>query len=202
MSRKRLTRAESRDMTRRRLLDAGAVVIARHGLKGASVEDIAAHAGYTRGAFHSNFRSKVDLFIELLKRDHEDIQQGLQGIMESGLPTHDLQRQLQNFYSQLYRGSISYVLWAEARLQGLRDARFRARLSALLLQKRDMIAHFIRRFYQISGHTAPAPAGDLAFTTMALIDGMRFFNACMPEALPDKNMQSVLGTVFSATFFD
>jgi AcrR family transcriptional regulator len=73
MARRRLTREESRDLTRQRLLDAGAVIIAKKGLNGASVEDIAAHAGYTRGAFHSNFRSKAELFIELLKRNHQDV---------------------------------------------------------------------------------------------------------------------------------
>ena len=31
---------------------------------------------------------------------------------------------------------------------------------------------------------------------------MRFYNACMPERLPDANVQAALGTVFSATFFD
>ena len=133
MARKRLTREESRDLTRQRLLEAAAVIIARKGLNGASVEDIAAHAGYTRGAFHSNFRSKADLFIELLKRDHHDVQQELQRILGAGLSREDMQRQLQMFYGQLYRGNISYVLWDEARLQALRDARFRARLSALLL---------------------------------------------------------------------
>jgi len=186
MARKRLTREESRDLTRQRLLEAAAVIIARKGLSGASVEDIAAHAGYTRGAFHSNFRSKADLFIELLKRDHRDVQQELQRILGAGLSREDMQRQLQMFYGQLYRGSISYVLWAEARLQALRDARFRARLSALLLEKRDMIAYFITQFGKVLQTEAPAPAGDLAFATMALIDGMR----------------AVLGAVFSATFFD
>jgi len=29
-----------------------------------------AAAGYTRGAFYSNFQSKEDLFLELLRRDH------------------------------------------------------------------------------------------------------------------------------------
>jgi hypothetical protein len=37
---------------------------------------------------------------------------------------------------------------------------------------------------------------------MALIDGMRFYNACMPEQLPDARVQAALGVVFSATFFD
>jgi AcrR family transcriptional regulator len=202
MARKRLTREESRDLTRLRLLEAAAVIIAKKGLNGASVEDIAAHAGYTRGAFHSNFRSKADLFIELLKRDHQDIQQHLQQILNAGLSVQDIQRQLQLFYSQVYRGNISYVLWAEARLQALRDARFRARLNALLLEKRDMIAYFIGQFSQLIGKPPPAPAGDLAFATMALIDGMRFYNACMPAVLPDANVQAALTAVFSATFFD
>jgi AcrR family transcriptional regulator len=202
MARKRLTREESRDVTRQRLLEAAAVIIAKKGLNAASVEDIAAHAGYTRGAFHSNFRSKADLFIELLKRDHHDIQQHLQQILSAGLSVEDIQRQLQMFYSQVYRGNISYVLWAEARLQALRDARFRVRLNALLLEKRDMIAYFIGQFSQLIGKPPPAPAGDLAFATMALIDGMRFYNACMPALLPDANVQAALAAVFSATFFD
>jgi|ERR1700722_2751580 len=202
MARKRLTREESRDLTRLRLLEAGAVIIAKKGLNGASVEDIAAHAGYTRGAFHSNFRSKADLFIELLKRDHQDIQQHLQQILSAGLSVEDIQQQLQLFYSQVYRGNISYVLWAEARLQALRDARFRVRLNALLLEKRDMIAYFIGQFSQVIGKPPLAPAGDLAFATMALIDGMRFYNACMPGVLPDANVQAALAAVFGATFFD
>src|SRR5471032_822863 len=137
MARRRLTREESRDLTRQRLLDAGAVIIAKKGLSGASVEDIAAQAGYTRGAFHSNFRSKAELFIELLKRDHQDVQQALQQILGAGLSIEDMQRQLQLFYSQVYRGNLGYVLWAEARLQALRDAKFRARLSALLLRSEE-----------------------------------------------------------------
>ncbi|MBV8159022.1 MAG: TetR family transcriptional regulator, partial [Dyella sp.] len=91
MARKRLTREESRDQTRQRLLEAAAVVIAKKGLAATSVEDIAAHAGYTRGAFYSNFTSKNDLFIELLKLDHADIQQGLQEILDAGLSIEDMQ---------------------------------------------------------------------------------------------------------------
>ena len=62
----RLSREESREQTQQRLLDAAQSVIAKKGLAGTSGEDIAAAAGYTRGAFYSNFRSKGDLFIELL----------------------------------------------------------------------------------------------------------------------------------------
>ena len=41
-------------------------VFLRRGLQGSSVEEIAAEAGYTKGAFYSNFKSKDELFVELL----------------------------------------------------------------------------------------------------------------------------------------
>src|SRR2546423_7431059 len=63
----RLTRAERQAQTRRELLDAAARVFVRRGFQGSSVEEIAAEAGYTRGAFYSNFRSKEELFVELLR---------------------------------------------------------------------------------------------------------------------------------------
>ena len=49
--RQRLTREESQGLTRTRLLEAGAEVFAEKGFYGASVEEIAERAGYTRGAF-------------------------------------------------------------------------------------------------------------------------------------------------------
>src|SRR5947207_11380464 len=63
---KRLTRKEKQAETRKRLLDAGERVFLRRGLQGSSVEEIAAEAGFTRGAFYSNFKSKDELFVELL----------------------------------------------------------------------------------------------------------------------------------------
>src|ERR1043165_9772619 len=63
----RLTRAESQAQTRAALLQAGAEVFVERGFAGSSVEAIAARAGFTRGAFYSNFASKEELFAELLQ---------------------------------------------------------------------------------------------------------------------------------------
>ena len=68
MKRKRLTREQSKDQTRLRLLDAAQAIFMKKGFVAASVEDIAEAAGYTRGAFYSNFRSKPELFLELLRK--------------------------------------------------------------------------------------------------------------------------------------
>jgi AcrR family transcriptional regulator len=201
MPRKRLTREESREQTRTRLLDAAAVSIAKKGLAATSVEDIAAQAGYTRGAFYSNFKSKTDLFIELLKRDHQSIQEDLQKLLDADMSSEDLQKQLTLFYAQAYRDHTSYVIWAEARLHSVRDAKFRQRLNALCLEKRDVIAYFIGQFCQRMKLPLPGPAADLALASMALIDGILYFNTSMPNELPDAAAESLLGTIFSRTFF-
>jgi AcrR family transcriptional regulator len=54
-----------REATRQRLLDAAAQVFAEVGLDAASVEAICERAGFTRGAFYSNFDTKDELFLEL-----------------------------------------------------------------------------------------------------------------------------------------
>jgi len=201
MPRKRLTREESREQTRLRLLDAAAVSIAKKGLAATSVEDIAAQAGYTRGAFYSNFKSKTDLFIELLKRDHQSIQEDLQKLLDADMSSEDLQKQLTVFYAQAYRDHTSYVIWAEARLHSVRDAKFRQRLNALCLEKRDVIAYFILQFCKRMKMPLPGPAPDLALASMALIDGILYFNTSMPNELPDAAAEALLGTIFSRTFF-
>ena len=201
MARKRLTREESRDQTHQRLLEAAALVIAKKGFAAASVEDITAQAGYTRGAFYSNFKSKAELFIELLSQDHQCVRQDLHEILDAPQSLEAIEEQITQYYLRVYRDEKNFILWAEARLLALRDAKFRARLNAYCLEKRDDIAGVIERFYQMRGSKPPAPPKDLAFSTMALIDGMRFFNETIPKELTDEAAQTALGVIFTSTFF-
>lgn len=57
-----------RERTRERLLDAAFSVFAHHGIRGASIEAVCEAAGFTRGAFYSNFSSKEELFLALAER--------------------------------------------------------------------------------------------------------------------------------------
>jgi len=57
-----------RERTRERLLDAAFAVFAHQGIRGASIEAVCEAAGFTRGAFYSNFSSKEELFLALAER--------------------------------------------------------------------------------------------------------------------------------------
>src|SRR6478672_8575429 len=61
----------TRDDTREKLFEAAALVFEEQGIGGASIEAIAAAAGFSRGAFYSNFKSKDELIIAMLE-DHVD----------------------------------------------------------------------------------------------------------------------------------
>lgn len=56
-----------RSTTRARLLTGAQEVFAERGFHGASVEDICERAGFTRGAFYSNFASKDELALALFQ---------------------------------------------------------------------------------------------------------------------------------------
>ena len=60
---KRLSRNERKAQTRAELIDAAARVFARRGYHGTTVDDVAEEAGFTKGAFYSNFESKEDVFV-------------------------------------------------------------------------------------------------------------------------------------------
>src|ERR1700733_7368045 len=63
----RTRQAERTRATRRKLLDAAKRIFAQDGFEAARLEDIAAGAGYTRGAFYANFKSKEDIFFALFE---------------------------------------------------------------------------------------------------------------------------------------
>ena len=77
MSVQPLTPERRRQQTREHLLAAAAEVFAEQGFHGASLDEVAAVAGFTKGAVYSNFKNKEDLFLALFKANYEREMQAL-----------------------------------------------------------------------------------------------------------------------------
>ncbi|RSM74476.1 TetR/AcrR family transcriptional regulator [Amycolatopsis sp. WAC 01375] len=67
----RLTRAEQQRRTHEHLLEAGREVFLRRGFLAATVEEIAADAGYTRGAVYKHFGGKEGLWLAIIEAGAE-----------------------------------------------------------------------------------------------------------------------------------
>jgi AcrR family transcriptional regulator len=65
------TPVRRRENTRARLLSAAEDVFVRKGLKRVTVDDLVGAAGFTRGAFYSNFSSIEEVFYELFRQQSE-----------------------------------------------------------------------------------------------------------------------------------
>jgi AcrR family transcriptional regulator len=84
-----MTRAQvtpRRAATRQRLLTAAAEIFAERGMYGATVEDICEAAGFTRGAFYSNFADKEQLFSALLRQKEEELLTQITAVLETPDP--------------------------------------------------------------------------------------------------------------------
>src|SRR5450830_1830121 len=151
MTRQRISREQSREQTRERLLEASHAVFTQKGFALTSVEDIATAAGYTRGAFYSNFTDKTELFFELLRRESAQIDLEFTRLLKAPVvDAVELQEKVAGYYSKLYKDDMCSQLWMEAKIVGVRDDKFRATLSVFLKERHEQIAEFIDTFARLT----------------------------------------------------
>lgn len=128
-----------RERTRERLLDAAFEKFAEHGIHGTSIEAVCEAAGFTRGAFYSNFESKEELFLALADREVRSRIANLESAA-GHLPEHPVQDgrlsadALAPVIAAVMADSHDERRWhlmsAELELLALRDARVAARYAA------------------------------------------------------------------------
>ncbi len=195
MHRPRLTRQESRNQTRKRLLDAAAEVIVSKGLAATSVEDIVVHAGYTRGAFYSNYVSKLDLFGKLLEADHARFKDRMRRLLNSTFRQKDEYASPSDAH---YEGLANAMLWAEARHHAMRDMAFREHLNALMLSLLDVVTATLDESLARMGIEPSIPTSALALATLALVDGSIYFDIDQSGEQPGSALSANLDTLFLA----
>lgn len=115
-----------RAATRERLLEAAREVLAREGIQGASVEHICEQAGFTRGAFYSNFSSKDELVLALFDRERELMLTALREAADpasyAGLDVLDAVGVIMDRFLLLQPQDREwYLVHAEFQLRGVRD---------------------------------------------------------------------------------
>jgi AcrR family transcriptional regulator len=197
MKPQRLTREQSKDQTRERLFEAAHAIFTEKGYVAATVEDITAAAGFTRGAFYSNFGSKGELLLELLQRDHEAMQAELQRIFDSGGTREQMETGALIYYSQYMRSHASFLLWVEAKLLASRDAEFRTLFDAYATEKCAQMAQLIAQFADKLGLKLLLPAEVLALGLMSLCDGVQSNHMASPQFVTDEMVEAVLAGFFA-----
>ena len=175
----------TRDDTRDKLFEAAARVFEEDGIGGASIEAIAAAAGFTRGAFYSNFNSKDELIIAMLE-DH--VAQSIRRNLDI-LAQH---RNLDDFIATLKamdRGkqdplTRSPLLHIEMILFVARAEKRRPELAKRLRARRKLIADIIEATLKGNDKNNRLDPPWMASVVLALEDGFRLHRLIDPETTP------------------
>jgi AcrR family transcriptional regulator len=185
---KRLTRKERQAQTRERLLDAAERVFLRRGLQGSSVEEIAAEAGFTRGAFYSNFKSKDELFVELLQarvyRQYAEMAEQAQE--QPGTPRERLRWGIERVRDAQKDegGKWLFRLWLECLTQAARDEEFRKLAATFWSGNRALLAEQVKATFKEIGRKPPLPAKQIATAMIALDVGLAVQHLVDPDEAP------------------
>lgn len=158
------------------MLDAARRHFEERGFHGASLEEIAEDAGFSKGAVYSRFASKDDVFLAVLE-DHIERRAAATRAELDALVDDDIVA----IAKHSLRTSIATVAWQAALLEfrahAWRTAEVNARYLALHRRTIDSIAEFIAEAYRRRGEDPPMPVrlmavGGLAESTGVLAEFM------------------------------
>jgi AcrR family transcriptional regulator len=184
----------TRDDTREKLFEAAARVFEEQGIGGASIEAIAAAAGFTRGAFYSNFNSKDELIIAMLE-DHveQTIRRNLdllarhKNIVDfiDALKTMDRSR-----HDPLGRSPLLHM---EMILFVARAEKRRPELAKRLRARRQLITDIVETTLKNSGKNGALNPTWTGAILLALEDGFRLHRLIDPETTPADSFLRAIG---------
>jgi AcrR family transcriptional regulator len=195
MSFEPLTPDRRRAMTRRHLLEAAAIVFARDGFHGATLDAIASYAGFTKGAVYSNFKSKDDLFLALLD-DRIDRQAAITAeVLDEGSqdPEGQLPHVRELMHGATYFWDDTFVtLYLEFILYARRNADARTKLAEHFHRDRTIIEELMEREYERLGARGRRANEPMAEISRALFNGLALARLVDPASVTDEMIDMVL----------
>ena len=172
--RERWTQERRRQHTRDLLLDAAEEVFAKKGFEGASLEEIADAAGYTRGAIYKHFGGKEELFLEANARFNERYVHAFVDVIDPDTSLDQLDvKALALRWRDLHRANKDrYALGAEFNLYVIRHPETHERVREQRLRTVEMIARFMEEQDALAGLKTRLPAVTVARLAVAASDGI------------------------------
>jgi AcrR family transcriptional regulator len=170
-----MTQERRRERTRNLLLDAAHEVFALKGFEGASLDEIADSAGYTRGAIYKHFESKAELFLAVNKRFNEGFLQEFVDTLDPATPIEELDlASLAKRWHQMQKSDPhDFALGIEFNLFVLRHPEILETVAKQRLELAQMIADFMDDQAERLGEIFHMDSLTMARLVLACSDGLQ-----------------------------
>jgi AcrR family transcriptional regulator len=193
----RLSRKEKQEQTRFCLMESAARVFARRGLQQASIDEVAGDAGFTKGAFYANFKSKEELFLAMLD---ERFAQKLEAIDRVWSSDGDLQSKAQQAGDD-FADYLSDEEWSrlffEFAAYAARNDDFRQELVTRYRALRERVAEVYARKKEEMGIEPAVPPEQVAAMIFAMANGLALEKLLEPDVVADDAFATMLVAFFA-----
>ena len=142
-------------MTRMRLVEAAETLFIRKGFDDASVEEISEMAGYSRGAFYSNFDDKQQVFLAVIDRHRPQVAGALDDIFQRISEPAERIAAVREWFSNEWRLKDFVSLQMEFSRRAMKDRSVRRHLTELWRQDVETLGASVCR---VLGATDGLPA--------------------------------------------
>lgn len=195
----RLTRDESRARTRALVVEAAARVFAARGFAAASMEEIAAEAGFTRGAVYSNFADKAELFLTVLEEREERRAGEVAAIYARSESPAAFFAALQAAEPERTDDAEQWLLLRlEFWLYAMRHPNIRPAVVERNRQRIAVLEPAVRGVLDAAGVTPPRPLTDMAQVIQGLDDGLAIMRMLDPEGVRADLLLDTLGLLLES----
>ena len=151
----RLTREEKRLETQASIKSSALSLFARNGFYGATIDRIAEDAGYSRGAFYSNFTSKEDLLLSLLQEHNEREIKKWQRIIEDADSLETTYQKMAEDYIEFLQQADWGLFTIEVQLHAKRNQEFADRYNLYVKAVINNIADSLAAMYTKANRQIP-----------------------------------------------
>ncbi|MED0701798.1 MULTISPECIES: TetR/AcrR family transcriptional regulator [Aeribacillus] len=185
MVRRRLTQEERKKETRQLLLESAVEIFARFGFHGASVDKIAEHAGFSKGAVYAHFRSKEELFLAILEQQMQlHVDNILQVIDGQHSLSHFIETMDEYFLSVRQKNRTWSMLNMEFFLYAMREESIRRKWSDMITEAVQQISKAIEKLKSKENNDSALSADEIAWTILSLENGLAIFYYISEDRVP------------------
>jgi AcrR family transcriptional regulator len=184
---------------RRRVLAAATEVFLERGFRGASLEEIAAVAGFSKGAVYSNFEDKDALFLALLDEEFAWRLDQLRAAIEEAPddPRAGAAIVGRRMTEALAAHQDLHVLFVEFRVHADRSPRTRRAFAERRWQIRETLAAAVAAYAERAGAELTMPADHLATALLAFTNGLALERLGQQDEVPDELYGEVIEQLFA-----
>ena len=184
-------RTARREATRTRLLHAAMEVFADRGFHGASVEDICERAGFTRGAFYSNFSSKDDLVLALYEQHVHRLTERVESLADraSADPGAILEGVFDVWAERPQAQEQWFLLQTEFTLHAIRDKEAGRAWARQQAQVRSQLARLVQRIADEHGLELSVTPEEFVRLALAVYQGGLAQHLLEPRKVPRGSLE-------------